>query len=125
MSWWVEYSIPVIGQNQTETVVQAATRPSGNNISVATGPYATQQEAQNTISGLHTSGSVPPLPSIPAFTGLAAIGDFFGRLTEPNTWLRIGEGLLGIILIAVALGKLSGLEDTAKTAAAAAVKYVK
>ena len=40
-------------------------------------------------------------------TGLAAIGDFFQRLTQGNTWLRIGEGLLGIILIAVGLAHMS------------------
>jgi hypothetical protein len=43
----------------------------------------------------------------PVLTGLAAIGDFFQRLTQGNTWLRIGEGLLGIILIAVGLAHMT------------------
>lgn len=104
----------------------------------AIGPFPTEAAAKaainsatpSTIGGLGATGTglsaaASEAAKIPPFTGIAAIGDFFGRLTEGNTWLRIGEGLLGIILIAVALGKLSGLEDTAKTAAAAAVKYVK
>lgn len=45
------------------------------------------------------------LPS--PLSGLAAIGDFFHRLTEGNTWLRIGEGLLGIILIALGIARMT------------------
>lgn len=39
--------------------------------------------------------------------GLAQIGDFFSRLTEANTWLRIGEGILGIVLIAIGIARLT------------------
>jgi hypothetical protein len=42
-----------------------------------------------------------------AIPGLAQIGDFFQRITQGNTWLRIGEGLLGIILIAVGLAHMT------------------
>src|SRR5215469_7410918 len=85
------------------------------------GPFATQQDAQdwanayeknpNTLhagSGLSPStgtvkGDRPPA-GLP--TGLAAIGDFFARLTEGNTWIRIGEALLGIVLMAVGVARL-------------------
>lgn len=40
-------------------------------------------------------------------SGLAAIGDFFHRLAEGNTWIRIGEGLLGIILIALGIARMT------------------
>jgi hypothetical protein len=45
--------------------------------------------------------------SPPALSGLAAIGDFFSRLTQANTWLRVAEGALGIILIAIGLARLT------------------
>lgn len=35
--------------------------------------------------------------------GLNAIGDFFNRLTQPNTWLRIGEFAAGGLLIYMGL----------------------
>ena len=40
-------------------------------------------------------------------TGLAAIGDFFSRLSQANTWLRLGEGILGIMLIAVGVARMT------------------
>jgi hypothetical protein len=64
---------------------------------------ATGEIAQGTVGGLaQTAGQLSgPL------SGIAAVGDFFSRLTNPNTWLRIGEVLLGIVLIAVGLAKMT------------------
>lgn len=59
------------------------------------------QAAKNTYHAAQAAASANPL------SGLAAIGDFFSRLSQANTWLRIGEGLLGIILIAVGLAKMT------------------
>ena len=42
-----------------------------------------------------------------ALTGLAAIGDFFQRLGQANTWLRVGEVVLGLILIAVGVARIT------------------
>jgi hypothetical protein len=39
--------------------------------------------------------------------GLAAIGDFFSKLGQANTWLRVAEVLLGAGIIIVALAKLA------------------
>lgn len=51
---------------------------------------------KNPLHGItNTVGSAPGLG------GIAAIGDFFARLTEPNTWVRIGEFVAGVILIYV------------------------
>lgn len=41
------------------------------------------------------------------FSGLAAIGDFFSRLTQASTWIRVAEVLLGAGLIIVAIAKLA------------------
>lgn len=40
-------------------------------------------------------------------SGLAAIGDFFGRLSQGATWIRVAEGLLGIVLIAIGLARIT------------------
>jgi hypothetical protein len=78
------------------------------------------------VSGtLAGAGIGSPSNPIAPFSGVDAIGAFFNRLTEGNTWLRIGEAVLGIILVAVALGKLTGLEDSVKSAAVSAVKVAK
>lgn len=42
-----------------------------------------------------------------SLAGLSAIGDFFSRLTESNTWLRAGEIALGLLLIAVGVSKMT------------------
>jgi hypothetical protein len=35
--------------------------------------------------------------------GLAAIGDFFNRLTQGNTWLRVGEVVVGVLILYIGL----------------------
>jgi hypothetical protein len=40
---------------------------------------------------------------VPGLGGIAAVGDFFSRLSEPNTWLRIAEVAVGGLLIYVSL----------------------
>lgn len=85
--------------------------------------FATMAEAK----AFATSGPAGTVkaPVEALHTGIDAVGAFFNRLTEGNTWLRIAEGTLGIILIAVALAKLTGADNviakTATTAAKAAV----
>jgi hypothetical protein len=54
-------------------------------------------KAANTATSAATGG----------LTGLAAIGDFFSRLTQASTWLRIGEGILGLLLIAVGTARMT------------------
>lgn len=66
---------------------------------VGTGQFINQ--AQN---ALQTANYLPPNP----LSGLASIGDFFSRLTQVNTWMRVLEIGVGIVLVAVALNKLLG-----------------
>jgi hypothetical protein len=43
--------------------------------------------------------------------GIQAIGDFFNRLTQPNTWIRVGEVLGGLLLVYMGLrASFSGTE---------------
>jgi hypothetical protein len=81
------------------------------------GPFPTRKEAGGAQPG--TASIVPggllnqspggafsgPLKN--PLTGLAAIGDFFQRLGQPATWIRVGEVLLGLALIVVGLAKLA------------------
>jgi hypothetical protein len=67
----------------------------------------------------------PGAKSVANDIGINAVGDFFNQLKEGNLWLRIAEAALGIVLVAVALAKLTGADNyisgAAKTAAKAAV----
>lgn len=69
-------------------------QPGGKNASnpLAAGAQGVKQAAQD------AANDIP---------GVQAIGDFFSRLTEANTWIRIGEGLLGVILLAVGAAKMT------------------
>lgn len=42
---------------------------------------------------------------------LGEIGDFFSRLTQANTWIRIGKILLGGALVLIGLAHLTGAEN--------------
>jgi hypothetical protein len=80
------------------------------------GPYATEAEAKkaqnpsqqnpNPLADLGTAAK-----NSTGLTGLAAIGDFFSRLGQANTWIRVGEVLLGLILIGVGIAHLTGAQN--------------
>jgi len=52
--------------------------------------------------------------------GINAIGDFFNRLTQKNTWVRVGEVVAGLLLVWIGLSAI-----TKDTAAAAPIKQTK
>lgn len=56
------------------------------------------------------AGSVP---------GLSAIGDFFGRLAQASTWIRVAEVILGAGLIIVSLARLAAGTPVGQAAAKA------
>jgi hypothetical protein len=78
------------------------------------GPFATEAEARTAQNSQQQSPN--PLNDLTnaaqnatgPLTGLAAIGDFFTKLGNANTWLRVAEVLLGAGIIIVALAKLAG-----------------
>jgi hypothetical protein len=93
----------------------------------APGGYPTKAAAQKAVTAFNAQpnpkkldqGGVPtaPDPSVPGLGGIAAIGQFFDRLTEGNTWVRIGEVVLGLALIIVGTAKLFSTTAVGKTAA--------
>ncbi len=38
---------------------------------------------------------------------VGGVTDFLGRLTDPNTWIRVAEITLGVILVAIGLAKMT------------------
>jgi len=44
------------------------------------------------------------LPSIP---GISSVTDFLKLLADPNTWLRVAEVLVGVILLGIGVAKMS------------------
>lgn len=135
-SWWAYYLPGVVGQADTELVgaVRAPSKEAAAqdvaNAEAGTpasdvkvwGPYSTQQEAANRAAqvganGDTTSQSLTGLGNAAAstlgnpLTGLAAIGDFFSRLTEADTWIRVGKVLAGGVLLIIGLAHMTGAEN--------------
>jgi hypothetical protein len=90
----------------------------GQPMSKLYGPYSTQSAAESQASQQQVT-----LPN--AIPGLAQIGDFFGTLTQASTWERVGQVVLGAILIAVGIARLTdavpAATQIAKTVGAAAI----
>jgi hypothetical protein len=55
-------------------------------------------------AGAAALGADVPNPIDAVTGGVSVIGDVIGALTEPSTWLRIGKGYLGSILIIAGVG---------------------
>ena len=106
--WWVVEGV-VGGPSQPSlyNIVQSSAKPTSQGQVVA-GPFATKAQAQAWITktetdlpGAHLAGLGAPNP----LSGLSSIGDFFSRLGEANTWIRVGEVVIGVILIAVGVAE--------------------
>lgn len=54
-----------------------------------------------------TAASAVATGAASTIPGVAQIGSFFSALAQGSTWIRVAEGLLGIILIAVGLARLT------------------
>jgi len=106
----------VMGPFPTKAAAVAAHPPAGLSAVLSAAGLAAQ------IASGSALGSGPTLPGPVISNPLAAIGDFFSRLTSPHTWLRVAEGLVGIAFLIVGLNAL--LKNPAGKAArmAAAVK---
>jgi hypothetical protein len=66
--------------------------------------FTSQKAAQDFINSQYGAFN----GSIPGGQVFAGLSDFFGRLTEANTWLRAGEIAIGIVLIGIGVAKLTG-----------------
>lgn len=111
----------VSGQPALFTVAQSRTKPNG----AIAGPYSNRLQAQakaNSLNGVASSSNPLNTPVNP-LTGINAIGDLANRLTQPNTWIRVGEFLAGGVLLVIGLNAMtkgpvrSAATDTARKGA--------
>ena len=97
------------------------------------GPFLTQAEAQNYLKSIGSEPNYnPPIINVPGsdlpkkiatgigdaasavgsavtapLQGIQAIGDFFQRLTQAATWLRVFEVAIGVILVGVGIASMT------------------
>jgi hypothetical protein len=99
------YVITIRRTPQTPFTVEVAQKPfpSGSGITALqdSGPYATQAEAQAAADKLKKA-PIPGLVNSP----LSGIGGFLANLSSGNLWLRLAEGAIGLILLAIGLSTL-------------------
>jgi len=57
------------------------------------------------------------MQSIPGISGIDAIGQFFGKLTDPNVWIRVAKVVVGGALLIIGLAHMTGAENAVFTAA--------
>lgn len=81
--------------------------------------FSTKQAAQNFIS---EESSTLGSGTVPGLSGLAAIGAFFSKLTEPLMWLRAAEVVVGAVLLIVGIGKMAGMGHDVMSIAKTAIK---
>lgn len=73
--------------------------------------FPTKADAEAYVSALHGLGKT--------VTGaVTSTTDFLSRLTDPNTWVRVAEVVLGLVLIAVGIAKLTNAVPAATRVAA-------
>lgn len=111
--WWVvnQVSRPggPRGPQQTNYVIEESpTRP----VNTVAGPFATKADAQAWQTGANTAGNSPgsaiggAADAAANATGLGSVGDFLSRLSNSNTWVRLGEVVIGLILVAIGLNSM-------------------
>ena len=77
--------------------------------------FTSQAAAQSFLSTEENPvASGQPQNAIP---GLSSIGDFFQRLTQANTWIRIAKAVVGGALVLIGLAHMTGASDAISSAA--------
>ena len=88
--------------------------------------FPTKAEAQAQATKLNASakkGVVGSLPVVgPVVSASETVGQFLGKLGEASLWLRVGEVVLGLILIAVGVAELTHAVPLATKVAGVAAK---
>ena len=141
MEWWIVYygnqTIPGMRGGSASSaiaqyvIVQAANSSDAESkahvslpILSTDGPFSTKAKAQAAATKSHkTVGQAAPNIKLPnVLSGIDAIGNFFNKLGEKELWIRVAEVVLGLLMIGVALGKLSGIDAKITKAVNTAVK---
>jgi hypothetical protein len=72
-------------------------------VSDITQGYVTWFTSRQAASGFNATQHGFASGQVPGISGLAAIGDFFARLTEASTWIRVGEFVAGALILYIGL----------------------
>jgi hypothetical protein len=117
MQWWVIAEASSTNMQGSCVVVQGnALQIKAKYNGAARGPYSSQAAAQQVANQPGCGAPGPNIPGNPGqaigqavsgFTGLNAIGDFANRLTQANTWVRVGEFIAGAILVIIAINAMT------------------
>jgi hypothetical protein len=114
---------PLLSAKQAATAFADGVAAQSVGHTIASGVGAVAQANAIIGSGV-ASGAVAVNPTnLPnPLSGLEAIGHFFAMLTERQTLQRIAEGMLGLVLIVVAVAKLAEGTKTGQMAKSVATK---
>lgn len=102
--------------------IEAAQRLGGNTAAAEAGLNKSVGQIEKAAANTNFAAGIPKLVSNP-LDWLSNVSDFFSRLSQANTWIRIAEFVLGGALILVGVAHLAKGTEAGK-AAAKAVKTV-
>jgi hypothetical protein len=114
--WWI-----VVKNNHATVTSTTTSAPPVNSFTMI--PYQSQSEAQSQAAKLNAPGSdiskirkniIDPVGNIP--------NDIFKGLNLSNILLRVGEILLGLVLLGVGIAHMTGTENVLSNAAKTAGK---
>jgi len=109
MEWWVlSESSSSMPHGKFVVISGTAAAVKAKYDGAVSGPYPTQAAAQRAAN---TRGGGFPGPSIPGNPG-TALQDLYHGLNLGDWILRVGEIILGVILIGVGVAKLTGTDNT-------------
>jgi len=118
-TWWVIVK-GTTSTDLTARVVQASARPAtpAGAMSQVLGPYASKADAEladlNAIGKSTAKGGIAP--GLGGLSGVNAIGNFFNKIGDRATWVRIAKVAIGAIMIIAGLVRL-GVPAAEKIAA--------
>lgn len=72
------------------------------------GPFPTKAAAQAYKDAI--GSDIPKVPN--PLSGVNAIGDFFGRLTEAQTWERVGLVVVGVMFLGIGIISVASSSKT-------------
>jgi hypothetical protein len=129
VSWYVVTYRKTVHDNFTVGVFQKPL-PAYQTVLVDSGPWTKQEADQKAaqfkgalVPGAFGNKSASQL-GLPNLSGLDKIGAFFASLTQANAWIRIGEVVLGVILLAVGFARVTGAGNAVSKAAQSIPKVV-
>jgi hypothetical protein len=106
---------PVVGGPNKYQVAEAANAAEAAKLTAEgyKGPYATQAAAQSAANAATATATSTEVSLPNPLTGVDAIGAFFNKLGDANTWIRVGKVVIGGLLLVVGLVHITGVQGAA------------